>query len=336
MCNTGNPKVIIVIPVYNGSNYMREAINSALAQTYQNVEILVINDGSTDGGETERIAKSYGNRIRYYAKENGGVSTALNYAIEKSNSEYLSWLSHDDMYTPEKIEKEVALAQKAGDNAVIYCGYTSIDESAKIIKNYHLPTHITQNVKCLIALDTTYTLNGCTMLIPLSLISRCGKFNPELRFTQDYDLWLRFIEQGAKFIYLDECLMLSRQHREQGGRASGAEVTLESDRLHSRAIRALTIEEVNRYIEGDLSRLESLYKTYAANGYLATAIDIISLIVHYISVFLSDEKAEVFIEKQIGIKRDLCSNYQSFACIKRDPRPALVFCINGWFYGGIE
>ena len=69
-----HPLVSIVIPVYNGANYMREAIDSALAQTYDNCEILVVNDGSRDDGETERIALSYGDEIRYFAKENGGVA----------------------------------------------------------------------------------------------------------------------------------------------------------------------------------------------------------------------------------------------------------------------
>jgi len=75
------PKVSIIIPVYNGSNYLREAIDSALAQTYKNIEIIVINDGSSDEGRTEAIAKSYGDKIRYIYKKNGGVSTALNVGI---------------------------------------------------------------------------------------------------------------------------------------------------------------------------------------------------------------------------------------------------------------
>jgi glycosyltransferase involved in cell wall biosynthesis len=76
-----NPKVSIIIPVYNGSNFLKEAIDSAIAQTYKNIEIIVINDGSSDNGATEKIAKSYGDKIRYFKKENGGVATALNLGI---------------------------------------------------------------------------------------------------------------------------------------------------------------------------------------------------------------------------------------------------------------
>ena len=78
-------KVSIIIPVYNGSNYLKEAIESALAQTYDNVEVLVVNDGSNDGGATEQIALSYGERIRYFKKENGGVASALNVGIHHSS-----------------------------------------------------------------------------------------------------------------------------------------------------------------------------------------------------------------------------------------------------------
>ena len=83
------PLVSIVIPVYNGSNFLRDAIDSALAQTYPRVEVIVVNDGSTDGGATEAIAKSYGSRIRYFAKENGRVASAVNYGIANMNGDYL-------------------------------------------------------------------------------------------------------------------------------------------------------------------------------------------------------------------------------------------------------
>ena len=72
-----NPLVSIVIPVYNGSNFLAEAIKSALNQTYKNIEVLVINDGSNDNKETEKICKSFGEKIRYFYKGNEGVAKAL-------------------------------------------------------------------------------------------------------------------------------------------------------------------------------------------------------------------------------------------------------------------
>ena len=77
------PLVSIIIPVFNGADYVAEAIESALLQTYKRVEILVVNDGSDDNSETRNACEPYNDRIRYFEKENGGVSTALNFAIHK-------------------------------------------------------------------------------------------------------------------------------------------------------------------------------------------------------------------------------------------------------------
>ena len=73
-----NPLVSIIIPVFNGANYLEAAIQSALNQTYQNIEIIVINDGSTDDGASEKIAKKFGGQIRYFHQINGGCGAALN------------------------------------------------------------------------------------------------------------------------------------------------------------------------------------------------------------------------------------------------------------------
>ncbi len=97
------PRVSIIIPVYNGADYLREAIESALTQSYSNCEVIVVNDGSADNGETNAIARAYGERIRYFQKENGGAASALNYGVRQMTGEFFAWLSHDDLYLPDKI-----------------------------------------------------------------------------------------------------------------------------------------------------------------------------------------------------------------------------------------
>ena len=114
-----NPKVSIIIPVYNGSDFMKEAIDSAINQAYKSIEIIVINDGSKDDGKTKNIALSYGNNIRYFEKENGGVATALNLGIKEMTGEYFSWLSHDDYYYPKKIEKQINFLKKQKNKEMI-------------------------------------------------------------------------------------------------------------------------------------------------------------------------------------------------------------------------
>ena len=120
-------RVSIIIPVFNGSEYLAEAINSALNQTYKNIEVLVINDGSTDGGKTEEIALSFGESIRYIKKKNGGVASALNLSLDYMTGDYFSWLSHDDLYTNNKIELEIkAMNENVNKNTIIYSDYTVI------------------------------------------------------------------------------------------------------------------------------------------------------------------------------------------------------------------
>ncbi len=97
------PLVSILIPVYNGANYLNLAIDSALAQTYGNFEIIVVNDGSDDDDATARVVRGYGDRVRYFEKRNGGVASALNLAIAQAKGQFISWLSHDDLYIPDKL-----------------------------------------------------------------------------------------------------------------------------------------------------------------------------------------------------------------------------------------
>jgi hypothetical protein len=208
-----NPKVSIVIPVYNGSNYLKEAIDSALAQTYKNTEVIVINDGSKDEGKTDAICKSYDNKIRYFKKENGGVASALNMGIEKMKGEYFSWLSHDDVYYPEKVERQIEFLSNLEDkDVVLYASYELIDEESNPTKRVLQDHELLRN-------KPEYSLlrgrvNGITMLIPKKAFDEYGSFNEDLKCTQDYDMWMR-IAKGYKFVHMDEIFTKTRIHAMQ-------------------------------------------------------------------------------------------------------------------------
>src|SRR3954452_8398409 len=131
------PRVSIVIPVYNGANYMREAIDSALAQTSDDIEVIVVNDGSRHGGATAEIARSYGDRIRYIEKENGGGSSALNRGIAEMRGRWFSWLNHEDRYLPEKISTELALVGGNPEVRIAGCNFEIIDEHGNVTSEFH-------------------------------------------------------------------------------------------------------------------------------------------------------------------------------------------------------
>lgn len=212
------PKVSIVIPIYNGSNYMREAIDSALGQTYPNIEVIVVNDGSTDN--TEEIALSYGDKIRYFRKENGGVSSALNVGLEQMTGEYFQFLPHDDMLHPNKIEKQIAAIQNAGkQDAIVWSGWSLYLQEEKRLKRVLIPyehadiNRITKGIYPMLYSIITIV----TVLFPQKYIDEAGVFDLKLATSQDYDMMFRTF-MGRDTIYLNDDLVHYRWHEEMGTR----------------------------------------------------------------------------------------------------------------------
>lgn len=222
MQNNQNPLVSIVIPVYNGANYMREAIDSALSQTYANTEVIVVNDGSTDGGETEKIALTYGDRIRYFHKENGGVSSALNLGIREMEGEYFSWLSHDDVYTKEKVECQVkAIRQADRTDAICYCKCIHIDKDSKEIRETtkgfdFRPGEIIDYKAVLINLFRYGSFNGCGLLIPRRVFFDNDLFFDEtMRYSQDLLMWYQIFLKEYDLIFTSCVGVKGRIHGKQ-------------------------------------------------------------------------------------------------------------------------
>jgi len=213
------PLVSIIIPVYNGSDYLKEAIESALAQTYSNIEIIVVNDGSNDDGKTESIALSYKDKIRYFSKENGGVSSALNLGISQMEGAYFSWLSHDDKYIETKIEAQIDLIKKYQNERVIaLCGSRFIDSNSKEICRQSKERFKSEFIDWEIALNNLFecgTYNGCAFLIPKDFFDECGLFDEQLRFAQDTLMWSKLLLSKCSIVYDGQVGVLSRIHGNQ-------------------------------------------------------------------------------------------------------------------------
>lgn len=238
------PKVSIIIPVYNGSNYLQEAIDSALAQTYPNCEILVINDGSCDEGKTEAIALSYGDRIRYFKKENGGVASALNMGIRLMKGEYFSWLSHDDVYYPNKVKREVQAILASGDpTKLVQCEYDFYDEDTgtytptDFSKTYTIG-QLTNSVFSVLQLQ----IHACCALIHKSHFDRVGMFDEGLRTVQDIEMWFRLF-RGQKSLFVPERLYKVREHAEAGNHTIPSYYS-ETCRLYKNLIGQLSDQEI--------------------------------------------------------------------------------------------
>lgn len=210
---SNNPLVTIVIPVYNGSNFLKTAIESALSQTYKFIEIIVVNDGSNDNKATEKVALKFKNKIKYFKKQNGGVSSALNLGIKKMRGEYFSWLSHDDLYKSDKIEKQIYAIQANKKFKIISSDF----ESIHLIKNEDKPHKFINNKIKVYSSGKDILSNWIffsSMIIHKSCFDKVGLFDEENITCQDLDMQLRLV-QFFPVLHLNQILLTHRFHCEQ-------------------------------------------------------------------------------------------------------------------------
>lgn len=207
---SGCPKVSIVIPVYNGSNYVAEAIDSALAQTYPNIEVVVVNDGSNDAGQTDAICKRYGSRISYITQENRGVAGALNAGIAHMSGEIFTWLSHDDLFLPEKTAQQVEYYNDLGrEDAILFSNFFLMDATGAVWHETQLPCEDYIRAPMLPLLSGA--INGCTLFIPVQILRDFGPFDEQLRYVQDYALWNKILKK-LDFFFQPKTLIKYRVH----------------------------------------------------------------------------------------------------------------------------
>lgn len=230
------PLVSIVIPLYNGSNFVEEAIKCATAQDYPNKEIIVVNDGSTDDGAGREICLKYADKITYLEKENGGCSSALNFGIKAAKGEYISWLSHDDLYLPNKLSYQIELIEKLGldKNTLVSNSGGLIDKDGKTIAHPSLKTDANLSAEEFFSyLLFKKCLNGCGLLIPKTVFEKGLYFREDMRFVLDWNLWLKVAAEGFS-VYIDSAELVKN-------RVHGGQVTVKQKELH----RTETIETVN-------------------------------------------------------------------------------------------
>jgi glycosyltransferase involved in cell wall biosynthesis len=206
-----NPLITVVIPVRNGSNFLAEAIDSALSQSWPRVEVIVVDDGSNDDGQTARVALSYGERIRFVQQPHGGVSSALNAGIREMAGEYFAWLSHDDVFFPEKLERQVEALRRYGADTIVYTDYELADPQLKRIKAKVMPDVAPGRFRLWLMADSG--LHGGTILAPRACFAG-EPFDERLATTQDYDMWFR-LARHHRFVRVPEVLLKYRIHGEQ-------------------------------------------------------------------------------------------------------------------------
>lgn len=279
-----HPKVTIIIPVYNGSNFLGQAIESAINQTYDNLEIIVVDDGSCDNGESEKIALSYGEAVKYYYKANGGVSSALNYALDRMTGEWFSWLSHDDLYYPEKIEKQVGFLNSLPDDVdfekiAIHSATESIDKDGKVIKtpSYRDVEIKESTLEAIIGNVHNYRLSGCSFLLPYKCYELLGGFREDIRTVSDVEYWYRLLFAGYQFYCMkNDILVKNRSHGKQVGKTKVSLFEKELEELHINIADKLAESklcrsemDMERYYLGLIKRNIKDAATYTKENYMS-------------------------------------------------------------------
>ncbi len=202
----GNPLVSILIPCYNSVDYVDQCIRSALDQTYSNVEVIVIDDGSTDG--SKKVIESYGNHIRAEFSSNRGPNAARNYLLQHARGSWLQYLDADDYLLPDKVKKHMAVIDQTPDIDVVYSPVTLLFESGEehTVDIEQVDDHMANFV--LWGAFATHS-----MMLRAEAVRAIGGWKEDQPCCQEHELLLRLLRAGDKFACLNENVgAIYRQH----------------------------------------------------------------------------------------------------------------------------
>lgn len=205
------PKVSVIIPTYNSSKFICDAIDSVLNQNYRNFEIIIIDDGSTD--DTKEKLIKYESKINYYYKKNGGPASARNYGVQRSQGEYICFLDADDIFLPKKLEIQVSLLDQYRHAGIglLYSDFFCIDEYDYTILKYYKCKDFSSHKKALQYLYLHNYINTSTVMVKKDYINQIGLFDEELRYLEDYDLWIR-LGMEHEFYHIAKPLVKTRSY----------------------------------------------------------------------------------------------------------------------------
>lgn len=205
------PLVSVIIPAYNRVDYIDQAVMSVLNQSYLPIELIVVDDGSTDG--TYELLKNYGSQIQlltHPGRINKGQSTAINLGLSQARGKYIAILDSDDYWLLNKLEMQVGFLEEHPEIGLVYGNGHYVDAEGEILFPFHDEWHVENN-------DPGRVLLDCYMLLPQNALVRrvvydkVGFFEESLRAAQDHDMLIRIAEQ-TKFAYIPDYLFYYRRH----------------------------------------------------------------------------------------------------------------------------
>ena len=204
-------KVSVIIPCYNRDRFITETVESVLNQTYPNIELIVVNDGSTD--KSRSVLKRFSDKLRILEHPGGlnkGQSASINLGLSQSTGKYIAILDSDDLFLPRKIQKQVDFLEANSEVDLVYGNGEVIDENGNILYKFYEKQPCEESNPSNVLLNCYFLLPN-NSLFKSDLIKRVGFFDESLRSGQDHDMAIRIAEVG-KLAYLDEILFQYRKH----------------------------------------------------------------------------------------------------------------------------
>jgi glycosyltransferase involved in cell wall biosynthesis len=203
-----NPLVSAVIPAYNYGVFIMDAVESVLAQTYENIEIIVVDDGSTDN--TGELLKPYeeAGKLRYIYQKNAGNASARNLGITSATGEFIAFLDADDIWLENKIERQMSFLDEHPEHSAVFCDEFFFRDGEEPVK---APPKILENEDFFEKFLLTCYTTPSSLLIRRSAFELTGLFNTKLVYCEDWDLMIR-ITKHVRVGYLPEYLLMKREH----------------------------------------------------------------------------------------------------------------------------
>jgi glycosyltransferase involved in cell wall biosynthesis len=238
-----HPLVSIIMPAYNRSDYISEAIESVLIQNYPKFELVIVDDGSTDN--TKEIIHSYKDeRIRYFYKENGGPSSARNYALQKARAEYIIPLDSDDMIAPNYILSHLQHLSNHPDADLIYCDDQLIDEASRPIRVMEHREYSDRKEHIRDMFRAGHSVIPFRTFIKRTVFEKIGGYDEGLMIGEDFDLMRRFVKAGLKMVHLNETLYMRRMQTGSQSRSASINKAKNHFDVIGRVVDTFTCEEL--------------------------------------------------------------------------------------------
>lgn len=231
-------RVSVIIPTYNRPKWLPETIESVFAQTYPHIELIVVNDGSTDN--TEAIIEPYRDRITYISKENGGPGSAVNAGIKASTGKYIARVDDDDLFLPEKVELQVNMFQQRPELGLIGTDHYIINSEGNITRTAEVPDFSRHGI--FLTLLRNCIFSQPTVMVRKECHEKIGLYKNT--YAQDYDMWIRIARRYPVGV-IHKPLAMYREHgSNRSGLSSNAKVNADIQSFICEVLGDISPEEL--------------------------------------------------------------------------------------------